>query len=84
MGCVFCEGTAAQSSGDKCLTPHTTQPQTEKMSSKLCLFAILPGRCEFTPPNRGEKKTSDGTYFFGGGFIESENCFETHKGSTID
>ena len=48
------------------------------------MFNILPGWCEFTPANR-KKKNSDGAYlFFGEGYIETENCFETHKGSTIE
>ena len=47
-------------------------------------YFFLPGRSEFTPLN-GVKKTSDRAYlFFGGGYIESENCFETLKGSTIE
>ena len=47
-------------------------------------FIILPGRSEFTPLNRGKKNFRPRALFFGGGYIESENCFETLKGSTIE
>ena len=43
------------------------------------LFNILPGQCEFQPPNRG-KNFRRRAPFFGGGYIERENFFKHSKG----
>ena len=67
-------------------TSYRIQKPLVPLKPGLCLyllFNILPGLCEFTPPNRGKKLPTART-FFGEGYIESENCFETLKGRTIE